>query len=182
MRMRKEIIAATLALGMTFSISAYSEESTKSGQTMLDEAGRAVTHVEGVISQGQEMLKQAQADSDVARMDCLNAQLINAKGFLNVVQNGEANLRDAVARDDTAAQQHHYKLVQLAVSKSDALSARMAECSTGVVGSISGETRQETKRECTIEPCLSGEEYYQPSIENEVSIMAESSVDSSPYM
>ena len=158
------------------------EGSSRNGQMMMDEASAAVEHVESVIAEGQHMLQQAQAESDVARMDCLNAQLINARGFLNVVQNGEANLRDAVSRDDTAAQQHHYKLVQLAVSKTDTIAAKMNECTTGVMGNISGETRQDATRECNVEPCLGGEEYYEPSLEAEIALMNEAVADASPYM
>jgi len=168
----------------TVALSAASAEDNipRNSGEMLKSASDGVTHVESVISSGQEMLADAKLEADVTRMDCLNAQLINAKGYYNVVQNGEANLRDAVSRNDEAAQQHHYKLVQLAVSKIDNIAARMQECTSGLFGNITGETRQETHRKCAIEPCLGGEEYYDPSIANELQYMEQSAVDASPYL
>ena len=164
------------------SIAFADETAVKSSEVMLNEASSGVAHVEKVITDGQNMLSQAKEEADVARMDCLNVQLINAKGYYNVVQNSEANLRDAVSRGDSAAQQHHYKLVQLAVSKTDNIAVKMTECMTGVLGSLSGGQRQDTQRVCAIEPCLGGEEYYDSSVKSEIQYMEQSSIDASPYL
>ena len=153
-------------------------------QEMLGAAVAGVSKVEQVISNGQTMLEQARQESDVMRMDCLNAQLVNARGFYNVVQNGEANLRDAVSRNDRAAQEHHYRLVQLAVTKTETIAARMAECSTGKVGNITG-THSETTRYCQVEPCLDGEQYYdleRPGNEELRYLTDPFVMDASPYM
>lgn len=180
--MKKIIVIFIGAMLLSSGVSAE-EISHASTQSMLDEAREGVAHVENVIATGQAMLSQAQADADVPRMDCLNAQLVNAKGFLNVVQNGEANLRDAIARNDVASQQHHYKLVQLAVSRSNDIESRMTECTTDVQATFTGETKVEVIRSCDIEPCLDAEEYYAPSI-NAVDVIIEISqtVDASPYL
>jgi hypothetical protein len=180
--MKKSFIA--LIGIMLVSAGVNAEEIThSSNQNMLDEARESVAHVENVIAAGQAMLSQAQADADVPRMDCLNAQLVNAKGFLNVVQNGEANLRDAIARNDVASQQHHFKLVQLAVSRSNDIETRMTECTSDVQATFTGETKLEVTRSCDIEPCIDAEEYYSPSI-NAVDVIVEISqtVDASPYL
>ena len=177
-------IAMTILFAVFFATPvAFADDApAKSSESMLDEASAGVAHVEEVISNGQNMLSEAKDDADVSRMDCLNTQLINAKGYYNVIQNSEANLRDAVSRNDTAAQQHHFKLVQLALSKIDGISAKMSECSTGVLGNLSGGSVQETQRQCSIEPCLGGEEYYEPSLKSEVQYMEQSVVDASPYL
>ena len=155
-----------------------------SPKEMLKAAAAGVSKVEQVIEKGQTMLEEARKESDVMRMDCLNAQLVNAKGFYNVVQNGESNLQDAVARNDKDAQTHHYRLVQLAVTKTESISARMAECSTGSVGNITG-THSETTRYCKIEPCLGGESYYDPErpTDDEQNRLVDPFIaDASPYM
>ena len=163
--------------------SAQLAEDMSSGE-MLNAATEGVGKVEQVIAKGQTMLEEARKDSDVMRMDCLNAQLVNARGFYNVVQNGESNLRDAVSRNDKAAQAHHYRLVQLAVSKTETISARMSECSTGNVGNITG-THSETTRYCKVEPCLGGEDYYdpeRPTDDEQKRLKDPYLTDASPYM
>ena len=150
-------IAAVSALLM--SSYAYGQDSN----SMLVEASEGVSVIEGVISTGQSKLEEARAEQDVPRVDCINSLLVNARGFLSVAQSGEANLRDAVSRNDVEAQNHHAKLVQLAVSKSRNIEAKMSECSREMVA-VSGTTSLETKRECKVEPCLGGEEYYDPDL------------------
>ena len=191
--MRKSLILLTI-LGVFSVPSAFAQtadevasaqlaEDMSSGE-MLDAAKTGVGKVEQVIVKGQTMLEEARKDSDVMRMDCLNAQLVNARGFYNVVQNGESNLRDAVSRNDRAAQAHHYRLVQLAVSKTETISARMSECSTGNVGNITG-THSETTRYCKIEPCLGGENYYdpeRPTDDEQKRLDDPYLMDASPYM
>ena len=150
---------------------------------MLASAEQAVTRVETVISEAQDKLSAAREASDVAQMDCINAQLVNARGFLNVVQNGESNLKDAVSRNDQAAQQHHFKLVQLAVSKVDSIDAKISECISGIIG-LSSETSMQTTRTCKVEPCIGDETYYDPGHAESLltGSVSDSPVDASPYL
>ena len=160
----RKYTAMLLGLSVLFVGSAYADEPAVQQTTdgMLNEASEGVKSLENVISEGSELLSEAKAESDVAKIDCINSNLVNARGFLSVVQNAQANLSDAIARNDSESQKHHYKLVQLGVSKGNEISAKMHECSTGVVG-VSGTTVQETIRVCSVEPCLGGEQFYEPS-------------------
>lgn len=150
----KKVLAGTILTALLVSTSVYAQDNG-----MLEEAARGVSEIEGVINTGMSKLNEARAEQDVPRVDCINSLLVNARGFLSVAQSGEANLRDAVNRNDVEAQNHHAKLVQLAVSKSRNIEAKMSECSREMVA-VSGTTVLETKRECKVEPCLGGEEYY----------------------
>jgi len=123
---------------------------------MLNAADAAVMRITSIIDRGGSLLDEAREASDIARMDCINTLLVNAKGFLSIAQNGSTNLRDALSRNDQPAQTHHYKLIQLAVDRSNNIEASMLQCGASVV-EVSGETRLETTRTCKIEPCLSGE-------------------------
>ncbi|MBQ1926782.1 MAG: hypothetical protein II767_07730 [Proteobacteria bacterium] len=155
----KKTFAIAAVSALLVSSSAYGQDS----KGMLEEASQGVSAIEEVISNGQSKLEEARAEQDVPRVDCINSLLVNARGFLSVAQSGEANLRDAVNRNDIEAQNHHAKLVQLAVSKSRNIEAKMSECSREMVA-VSGTTTLETKRECKVEPCLGGEEYYDPDL------------------
>ncbi|MBQ9396284.1 MAG: hypothetical protein IJU23_12335 [Proteobacteria bacterium] len=141
---------------------AQEAEEALDSAAMLSEASEGVVHVQGIVQDAQEAFEEARNDNDVTRMDCINALLVNARGFLSVVKNGESNLQDAVSRNDSESMQHHYKLVQLGVSKGNEVSARLSECSSGAIG-VYGTTVLKTTRECAIEPCLDGEIYYEPS-------------------
>lgn len=150
----------TILIGMP----AFAEETevVQDGATMLREAGEGVVRVQGIVQDAQEALEEARSDNDVSRMDCINALLVNARGFLSVVKTGEGNLRDAVERDDSESMQHHYKLVQLGVSKGNEVAARLNECSSGAIG-VYGTTVTKSTRVCAVEPCLDGEVFYEPS-------------------
>ena len=171
------MIAGIASLVISGMVCAQETEGSGSGESLVSEAEQAVKRVETVIAEGEQMLSDAQSESDVTRMACLNTELVSARGFLNVVQNGEANLRDAVSRHDQSATQHHYKLVQLAVARADSISGRMMKCNSGVKGNVFGETRSETTRKCAVEPCLGGEEYDAPPLAPNT-IMT----DASPYL
>ena len=151
------------------------------------QANAKVAGIEAVIDEGQNMLAQAREKSNVSQIDCLNTQLVIARGFLNVAQNANVNLKEAIERNDAEAATHHQKLLNLAAEKTDSALVHMKQCETGVV-SVSGETRSTTRRNCKIEPCLAGEDVYAPdAIEKQSSTGADKldtsgSVDASPYM
>ncbi len=138
---------------------AYATDGDVSDATKVAEAKAGQERLEGLISTMQNDLETSRQAGDVAKMDCYNSLLVNARGFLSVVQNAKANLEDAIARNDAEAVKHHYKLVQLGISKGDDIAVRSRECTTGVLG-VSGTTVQNTQRVCTVQPCLGGEEYY----------------------
>ena len=143
--------------------------------------------IEAAIEDGQEMLARARENSNVSQIDCINTQLVIARGFLNVAQNANINLKEAITRNDAEATTHHQKLLDLAVEKTEGAAARMKQCGTGVL-SVTGETQSTTKRDCKVEPCLGGEEVYAPdaiekqSLTGADKIDASNNVDASPYM
>lgn len=182
--MKKRVLLSVIAcLTMIPCAMAQEVDSVMDSKMMLTSAEQAVTRVETVIAEAQTKLSEAREASDVAQMDCINAQLVNARGFLNVVQNGESNLKDAVSRNDQAAQHHHFKLVQLALSKVEAIENRISECISGIIG-LSSETSMETTRTCKVEPCLGDETYYDPGHAESLlsGSVTDSPVDASPYL
>ena len=105
-----------------------------------------------VITEGNLKLEDARSASDVAQMDCLNAILIQAKGYLNVAQTSEMNLMDAQQRNDESSVAHNQKLLNLAYSKGQELSLSMNQCSTGIINNA-GETSLKSSYACKYEPC-----------------------------
>lgn len=182
--MRNHLLFTCMAfLSLASYATAQETNAMMDSKMMVTSAEQAVTRVETVIAEAQIKLTEAREASDVAQMDCINAQLVNARGFLNVVQNGESNLKDAVSRNDQAAQQHHFKLVQLAVSKVEAIEIKISECVSGIIG-LSSETSMETTRVCKVEPCLGDESYYDPGHAESLTpgSVTDSPVDASPYL
>lgn len=156
---------------------ASANTSIPSDDVMLEEASEGVLRVEAVIAHGTEMLGEARVDADVPRIDCINGHLVNVRGFLNVVQNGASNLRDAISRSDVEARDHHYKLLKLAIGKTEAIDGMMLQCSPGMVD-FSGQTKRDTSRDCKVKPCLEGSELTMPEAENDLRPPA----DASPYL
>lgn len=120
-----------------------------------DEKGKqedAVTYITGVISSGNALIDKARKEQDVTMMNCVNAQLINAKGFLNVAQSSTNNIADAKNRGDSATVEHNERLVTLAVSKVREIDMKMKQCASGVV-KFTGDTTLQSTRSCKFEPC-----------------------------
>ncbi len=182
-------IAPFLAALCLFSGLSFAQDSdlSQSGLSPAQIADAQISIIETSISEGQDLLTKAREQSDVSQIDCINTQLVIARGFYNVAQNASINLKEAVSRNDAEAEAHHQKLLALASEKTRSAVDRMKQCSTGVL-SVAGETKSTTVRACKIEPCLSGETVYAPeqieaqSATGADKIDAGSSVDASPYM
>lgn len=177
------LIALTLAATGFVANNAFAQDA----DAIRQQADAKVASIEAAIEDGQEMLARARENSNVSQIDCINTQLVIARGFLNVAQNANINLKEAITRNDAEATTHHQKLLDLAVEKTEGAAARMKQCGTGVL-SVTGETQSTTKRDCKVEPCLGGEEVYAPdaiekqSLTGADKIDASNSVDASPYM
>lgn len=177
--MRKEmkgVMVAFFGLAAALPTSVLAQGQASSHESMIGEAQNGVQRIEAIIESGTAMLEKARSESDVTKIDCINTALVNTRGFLNVAQNGETNLREAIQRRDEESTSHHYKLVQLAVNKSEALGSKMAECGAEILG-VSGETRTTTTQTCKVEPCLQGEGKNIESAEP-----GKTDVDASPYL
>jgi len=112
-----------------------------------------VSYIESVISGGNEKLEQARQSSDVSKADCINVNLINAKGYLNIAQSSTINLQNAQARNDSEGISHYQKLLDLAQSKTGEIETQIRQCSEGVV-TYSGETTLKANYECEYPPCI----------------------------
>lgn len=185
--MKKAALVIVLSLA-PLSFPCFAQEADveqQSGAAMIREAENGVEILENVVKEVQTALTNAQLESDVTRIDYLNSLLVNARGYLSVVQNGTINLKDAVARNDVEAQEHHYKIIQMAVSKGKEILERLAETASGNLG-ISGTTVSESTRSCSVEPCLGGEEFFEPSkadaLGKSVESGSELDIDASAYL
>lgn len=182
----KWTLISVILLTSATSFAQESQPHLRSNAEALQLARTEVSQIQNVIAKGQDMLVEAQGESNVTRMDCLNSLLVIARGFLNVAQNAQTNLEDAIERNDKDAIAHHSKLLSLANSKTEALASRMSQCTAGVVN-VSNETQSTTTRKCEIEPCLGGEEVYDSSQIDKSSLTGADSigndiVDASPYL
>lgn len=181
----KILLASALLTMIESPVFAQEAAEQMTGQAMLNEAELAVQRIDSIVSDAQAALVSVRNEGDVAKIDSINSLVMNVRGYLSVAQNAELNLRDAVSREDVEAQQHHFKIIQLALAKANEISAKISETVTGSV-SVSGTTVQSTTRACSVEPCLGGEEYYEPSkadaLGNPVEAGSELDADASSYL
>ena len=146
-KITKWMSQATLALTVLVSAT------TVWADDAVEQANNTITEINEIITNGNELLSNAQQTSDVMMMDCINAQLINARGFLNIAQSSRDNLKDAQSRQDDAAIQHNQKIITLAASKAREIEIRMNQCSSGNMHST-GDTALVSNRTCAVQPCL----------------------------
>lgn len=173
--MRLVAINATLA-ALCFSTCAFAQNHD-ADDPLLADASEKTAQIQAVVDDIANQLADARGKQDIARMDCLNGLLVSAKAFLSVAKNGESNLKDACARNDDAAKQHHFKLLGLALSKTREVHEKVSECGFGN-SNPTGETRATATRVCKIEPCLEGEWLTDPAAIDTVS----AATDASPYL
>ncbi|MFA5624223.1 MAG: hypothetical protein WC966_04075 [Bradymonadales bacterium] len=173
------LLLGAMGLSATAQEGAMSEDDLNalSAAEKLSTSADYVRQVQEVIERGGQLLADAKKQEDVSRMDCINEKLVAAKGFLSVVQNSNANLSDAVNRNDEAASLHHMKLGNMAATRCVALGHEMMGC-VGANLEYTGPTKLEAKRSCKIEPCLEGDGLTSP----ESDATTKPAADASPYM
>ncbi len=117
------------------------------------ESGSVVSYIESVISEGNQKLDKARQSSDVSKADCINVNLINAKGYLNIAQSSTINLQNAQSRSDADGVSHYQKLLDLAQTKTSEIETQIKQCDEGIV-TYSGETTLKATYQCEYPPCL----------------------------
>ena len=158
------------------------------GSALAQDSTNVSSFLQDVIAEGNLKLEEARASSDVAQMDCLNAILIQAKGFLNVAQTSEMNLMDAQQRNDEAGIAHNQKLLSLAYSKGQELSLSMKQCATGLLTN-DGETSLKSSYQCKYEPCKNDPDFEADTREGNTAYeqalidqIIQSTISASPYL
>ena len=81
------LIALTLAATGFVANNAFAQDA----DAIRQQADAKVASIETAIEDGQEMLARARENSNVSQIDCINTQLVIARGFLNVAQNANIN-------------------------------------------------------------------------------------------
>ena len=89
------LIALTLAATGFVANNAFAQDA----DAIRQQADAKVASIEAAIEDGQEMLARARENSNVSQIDCINTQLVIARGFLNVAQNANINLKEAITRN-----------------------------------------------------------------------------------
>ena len=79
------LIALTLAATGFVANNAFAQDA----DAIRQQADAKVASIEAAIEDGQEMLARARENSNVSQIDCINTQLVIARGFLNVAHNAQ---------------------------------------------------------------------------------------------
>lgn len=97
----------------TFDVEASGGDSLASDQK-LGEAQRKIDRMRSVLGSTTDLLEDVrQTDGDIIRLNCINEKLAAMKGFVKVSEQSYSSLRDAASRDDSAAESHHFSLINV---------------------------------------------------------------------
>lgn len=81
-------------------------------------AQKKIERMRGTLGQTTDLLQQVrEGDGDILRINCINEKLAAMKGFVKVSEQSYTSLRDAAARDDSAAETHHFSLITISDEK-----------------------------------------------------------------
>lgn len=95
---------------------------------MLDFSTEAGEEIEAGVRAVFKAVAQAQKDKDTILLACLNEKLTGLKTLLNVTQNSDIALRDALARDNLDAAEHEIQRLVLAREQAHLLIAGADAC------------------------------------------------------
>lgn len=108
--------------------SALAADDEMSVSEMKSKAQSIIAELRGLRDKGESSLRQAKADKNMDRMDCVNEALIALKGVLKLGEDYGYDLEAAVTEGDGAAVKANFKKLSIAKKKVEDLDARVRSC------------------------------------------------------
>lgn len=108
--------------------SAAGLEDKLSMEQMKKTAEEMIANMRGMRENGESSLRQARADKDVGRMDCVNEALIALKGVLKLGEDYLYDLQAEYKLGNAKGVEAAFQKVKLAAKKIDDLDARLRSC------------------------------------------------------
>ena len=108
---------------------------------MLDFSTETGEEIEAGVREVFKAIAQAQKDKDAILLACLNEKLTGLKTLLNVAQDSDVALRDALARENLDAAEHEIQKLVLAREQAHLLIAEADACMPSAGTSSTGSGR-----------------------------------------
>ncbi len=121
------LLAGLPALGEEAEQPTLIRASGLSDQQKLEKADQHIDQMKRAVKQLLTRLEDARSEKDIARLNCLNERLTQAKGLLRVAEQADIALQEAVARKEESTEAE-YTRISIAKAKTDQLRAEAEEC------------------------------------------------------
>jgi hypothetical protein len=89
---------------------------------------KALKSMRELLGKAQKLLDQARDEKDIVKLNCVNEKVLQLRGLLKVSDAAANDLREAIARSEDEAAEHHYTKVQLLQRKVAAVREDAEQC------------------------------------------------------
>lgn len=94
----------------------YDSAEKLSTDQKVEFASKAIEEMKSVLAGTLDRLKEAQSETDMVRINCVNDKLSAVKGLVKISEQAELSLREAAARTDQELIDHEYTKITTDVS------------------------------------------------------------------
>ncbi|MBN2494769.1 MAG: hypothetical protein JXR96_09285 [Deltaproteobacteria bacterium] len=109
--------------GMDFEKAAKMSDSQK-----LSLATQYLGEMKEVLSQVLGLLKEARAEKDVIKVNCVNEKLTNIKGLIRIAEQADITLQEAVAKNEQDTATHEFHKISISHQKIKVLKTEAEQC------------------------------------------------------
>lgn len=111
-----------------------------------ERTGTALSRMRQILTRVIDHLKNARAEKDIVKLNCVNDKLTNVKGLLRISEQADVTMQEAIARRDTESAEHEFTKVIIAQRKTEQLLAESEAC-VGELAVYAGDTEVEMEVE-----------------------------------
>ena len=106
----------------------FEQASKLSDPEKLDRASEFLTEMRSVLSSVIELLKNARAEKDVIKVNCVNEKLTNIKGLIRISEQADITLQEAVAKGEQDTATHEFHKISISHQKIRVLKTEAEQC------------------------------------------------------
>lgn len=101
---------------------------TLSPAEMRASVAKTIDELRGRLERFVELRKLARDSEDIIKLNCVNDKMLLFKQLVNITEEAQTNMAEAIAQGDEAGRNHNFNQVRLAKEKADELRREAEEC------------------------------------------------------